>query len=271
MIETFKIIILFIMGIYFGSFFTLATYRLPKKENITYKHSYCPNCKHKLGILDLIPVFSYIFLGGKCRYCKHEIGSRYFLFEILTGIVFVLFGLSINFNIYTLKLDTIIYFILGILYFSSLFIIAGIDKENNKIEKSVLFYGVFVSICYMIYSYTLKQENVYAYVIYLSMMISLLVLDTISLRKHLKYNYKIQFLILTLYMLIFSGPYITIATIIFTILAIGIQNILIYIKNRKSVKIKSKLTKKPVAFFMCATNIITIIVINFLTNYIVNL
>ena len=61
MIQTVLVIILFIMGIYFGSFFTLATYRLPKKENITNKHSYCPNFNHKLGLFDLIPIFSYIF------------------------------------------------------------------------------------------------------------------------------------------------------------------------------------------------------------------
>ena len=41
-----------------------------KKEDILIKHSYCPNCNHKLGFFDLFPVFSYIFLGGKCRYCS---------------------------------------------------------------------------------------------------------------------------------------------------------------------------------------------------------
>ena len=76
MLETILLIIIFILGIYFGSFFTLATYRLPKGEDITHTHSYCPNCNHKLGILDLIPVFSYLFLRGKCRYCKNKIGIR---------------------------------------------------------------------------------------------------------------------------------------------------------------------------------------------------
>lgn len=269
MIEIFGIIILFILGIYFGSFFTLATYRLPKKENITHKHSYCPSCRHKLTFFDLIPFFSYLFLGGKCRHCKHPIGIRYFLFEILTGIVFVLFGLSLKINIYFITADNIIYLILGILYLSSLFIIAGIDKEKNTIQKSVLFYGIFVSICYMIYSYTLKQANVYAYVIYLFMMIILILMDTIFLKKNLKYNYAIQMLILILYMLIFSGTYITIATAIFTILVIGIRNILMYIKDKKSRQIIAKSSKKPIAFFMCTANIIIIIFTNFLVNYLI--
>ena len=62
MLETILLVIIFITGIYFGSFYTLATYRIPKGENITHKHSYCPNCNHKLGAFDLIPVFSYLFL-----------------------------------------------------------------------------------------------------------------------------------------------------------------------------------------------------------------
>ena len=53
--------IIFLIGAFFGSFFTLAVYRIPKKEDILVKHSYCPNCNHKLGLLDLFPIFSYIF------------------------------------------------------------------------------------------------------------------------------------------------------------------------------------------------------------------
>ena len=83
-------IIIFIMGTVFGSFFTLATYRIPRNQDITHTHSYCPNCSHKLGFLDLIPVFSYIFLLGKCRYCKEKISPRYLIIEILSGVTFAL-------------------------------------------------------------------------------------------------------------------------------------------------------------------------------------
>ena len=53
---------IFLMGITFGSFFTLAVYRIPLGQDITHNRSYCPNCNHKLSNLDLIPLFSYIFL-----------------------------------------------------------------------------------------------------------------------------------------------------------------------------------------------------------------
>lgn len=266
MVETFLLIIIFILGIYFGSFYTLATYRIPKHENITHKHSYCPSCNHKLGVLDLVPVFSYIFLGGKCRYCKKDIGIRYFLFEILTGITFVLFAISLKIDVYNLNLTVIAYFILAILYFTSLFIISGIDKEKNMIPKSVLLYGVFVSIIYMIYSYTLTKTNVYAYVIYLCFMIVLLYLDIKLLKKDLKYNYYIQLLILILYMLIFSGTYKVLYTIIFAILSIGFKNILLYFKRNKS-KVITTNKKTPIGFFLCVSNIVVIIVTNIIINY----
>ena len=150
MLELIFYILIFFIGIYFGSFFTLAVYRIPKGENITYKHSYCPNCNHKLGLLDLVPIFSYIFLGGKCRYCKEKIRVRYLLLELLTGIVFVLYAVSLKIDI--VDINKLIFLFLGMLYFASLFIIAGIDKEKNTIQKSVLVYGEIVSILYIIYS-----------------------------------------------------------------------------------------------------------------------
>lgn len=267
MIETVLVIILFIIGIYFGSFFTLATYRLPKKENITHKHSYCPNCNHKLGIFDLIPIFSYLFLKGKCHYCKNKIGIRYFLFELLTGIVFVLFGLSLKISIYPLEIAKIIYLVIVLLYFASLFIIAGISKEKNTIQKSVIYYGVFISIIYIIYSCTLNLENVYKYAIYLSFIISLIILDTVHFKKNLKSNETIQLIILILYMMIITGENLIILTLVFTILIMGIENIIKYFKYRKSSKVVTNKEKRPVPLYICISNIILVIGMNFIINY----
>ncbi len=269
MLQAMLLIIIFIMGIYFGSFFTLATYRLPIGEDITHKHSYCPSCNHKLGIMDLIPVFSYLFLGAKCRYCKKRIGIRYFLFEILTGIFFVLFFVSLKIDIYTLTINNLIYIFISILYFSGLFIISGIEKEKNIIQKSVLVYELIVSILYMIYSYTLTKNNVYEYVIYLSIMLVLILIDSIFFKKKLNYNYVIQVLMLMLCIIIFSGVNIAICTIILTIISIGFKNILqTIIRNQKS-KVIQKQVRTPYIFFLCISNLIVIIMVNFLNNYII--
>ena len=102
--DTLLYIIIFIMGTVFGSFYTLAVHRIPKRQDITHTHSYCPNCNHKLGFLDLIPVFSYIFLGAKCRYCKEKIRPRYFIIELLSGISFVVISYLMNVKVESLNL-----------------------------------------------------------------------------------------------------------------------------------------------------------------------
>ena len=86
--EIFFYIIIFMIGITFGSFYTLAVYRIPKGQDITHTHSYCPNCNHKLNIFDLIPIFSYIFLGGKCRYCKQKNKAKISNFGSIIWIIF---------------------------------------------------------------------------------------------------------------------------------------------------------------------------------------
>ena len=268
MLETILIIMIFIMGTYFGSFFTLATYRLPIGEDITHKHSYCPSCNHKLRIMDLIPIFSYVFLGGKCRYCKKKIGIRYFIFEILTGIFFVLFFVSLKIDIYMLNVNILIYILLAILYFAGLFIICGIEKEKNIIQKSALVYMLIVSVLYMIYSYTLSKENVYEYVIYLSIMIMLMLSEILVFKKTLKYNYLIQILMVLLCITIFSGVHIAIYSILLAIISIGFKNILQSMTHLKR-KVIEKQDKRPMVFFLGVSNMLVIIMVNILTNYII--
>lgn len=81
--------IIFAFGLVIGSFLNCLVYRLEQDEKITGR-SYCPGCKHPLMWLDLIPVFSFLFLRGRCRYCKKKISAQYPFVELLTAIVFVL-------------------------------------------------------------------------------------------------------------------------------------------------------------------------------------
>ena len=147
------------MGTVFGSFLTLATYRIPLNQNITHERSYCPKCNHKLSFMDMIPVLSYIFLRGKCKYCRAKIGPRYFIIEILAGISFTILALLININIYNLQIAQIAEFAFGALYIVFLFLIAGIDKEKGKIDKRVLIYGIVIGIAYMMYNYLMLSQG----------------------------------------------------------------------------------------------------------------
>jgi len=99
-------VLIFIFGLVFGSFANVCIYRLPKGKSIVNPGSYCPNCKKPILWYDNIPLLSYIILKGRCRYCKSKISPRYFIVELLTGILFFLvyrnFGLTSSFFVYAL-------------------------------------------------------------------------------------------------------------------------------------------------------------------------
>ncbi len=98
--ELYYLIVFFIFGLIFGSFYNVVGYRLPNNMSLINPSSHCPKCNHKLGPFELIPVFSYLFQGGKCKNCKAKIAIFYPIFELFTGIVFALiykiFGISVE-------------------------------------------------------------------------------------------------------------------------------------------------------------------------------
>jgi len=264
-------LLIFCMGTVFGSFFTLAVYRIPLKQDIIRTRSYCPKCNHKLTFWDMIPILSYTFLGGKCRYCKEVIRPRYLLLEVLSGIVFVLFALSIKFSIFTLSISSIAYLTIGLLYISTLFIIAGIDKEKIKIEKPLILFGFICVSIYIVYLYIVENEpNIYRYVIYLILACILMLNNIMQLRKNLKNSYLIDLLLLMILMVTFTYEAVSIYTTIITLIAISIQIILKKIDTKKNKYVKTEKKseiKLPIAYYMSVANILVLIVSNFYVFY----
>jgi len=88
-----------IFGMVVGSFLNVCIYRLPKEQSVIVPGSHCAACGTRLKVLDLVPVLSYLVLGGRCRYCGCSFSSRYALVELLTAVMFYLcwavFGLSL--------------------------------------------------------------------------------------------------------------------------------------------------------------------------------
>lgn len=74
------------LGALVGSFSNVLIYRVPRGQSVSFPPSRCPNCQHRLGVLDLFPIFSWLFLGGKCRYCKVPISERYPTVEAITAL-----------------------------------------------------------------------------------------------------------------------------------------------------------------------------------------
>jgi leader peptidase (prepilin peptidase)/N-methyltransferase len=78
----------FVFGAIIGSFLSVLTYRGERGQDFVRGRSRCPVCGHTLRWYDLFPLFSWIFLGGKCRYCKAKIPSRYPLLELSAGVFY---------------------------------------------------------------------------------------------------------------------------------------------------------------------------------------
>lgn len=97
------LIFAFIIGTVFGSFINCLAYRLVHNESIVKGRSHCAVCGHTLSAADLVPVFSYIFLKGRCRYCHEKISPRYMLVELVTGAAFVICVLRWGISVDTLR------------------------------------------------------------------------------------------------------------------------------------------------------------------------
>ena len=89
-------IFVFIFGACIGSFLNVVIYRLPAKISLIYPPSRCPKCLHQLGATENVPILGWLWLKGRCRWCKTEISFRYPLIKFITGWLFVLVFLQFN-------------------------------------------------------------------------------------------------------------------------------------------------------------------------------
>lgn len=134
-------VIVFILGLLFGSFFNVCIYRIPRGESIAYPPSHCTSCGNNLKAMDLFPVLSYVFLGGKCRYCGDKISIKYPLFEVLTAIIFVLI-----YKQYGYSMDTIKY----IVFASYLVVVGVIDLNTTDVYFNTTIFGIITGVIFII-------------------------------------------------------------------------------------------------------------------------
>lgn len=89
-------VVLFVLGLAFGSFLNAFEYRLHKGIDFVKVRSFCPKCKHTLAPKDLIPLLSFLLLERRCRYCSAKISWQYPVVELLSGFLFVLAGVYVQ-------------------------------------------------------------------------------------------------------------------------------------------------------------------------------
>ena len=89
-------IMVFIFGTLIGSFLNVVIYRIPKGESIAFPASKCQSCQTPLKWYHNVPIFSWLFLRGKCGFCKEAISVQYPIIEFLTGLIFVILYLKLG-------------------------------------------------------------------------------------------------------------------------------------------------------------------------------
>ncbi len=125
-----------------GSFLNVCIDRLPQGQSIIKPPSHCSACNHKLGSLDLVPLFSYLWLRGRCRYCRAPIPLRLPIVEGITGLLFAFlywkFGLGLELGI-------------SLVYACLLTVIFVIDLENQLVLDKVIYPGMALALAFSLF------------------------------------------------------------------------------------------------------------------------
>ncbi|MDR0579835.1 MAG: prepilin peptidase [Campylobacteraceae bacterium] len=128
-----------IFGLLFGSFLNVLILRIPKNESIVFPSSHCTHCNTPLRWYHNIPLFSWIFLGGKCAFCKEKISLQYPLVEFITAILFFICALKED-GLYTALVTGII--------FALLFALSLIDLRYKAVPDSLNLSALILALAY---------------------------------------------------------------------------------------------------------------------------
>jgi len=151
-IEDMYTLIIFIFGLLVGSFLNSVVCRLEKGEGIAMGRSYCPKCEHKLGILNLIPILSFLMLKGACRYCKKKISAQYPLVELGTAVLFA-FG-------FTRFFPDLLFIIHYLLFTSFLIVIFIYDLKYYIIPDKIVYSAIALAVIFRTYEYSLQAYGI---------------------------------------------------------------------------------------------------------------
>ena len=156
MIEIAMYVLIFVAGAFIGSFLNVISDRLQSGESILVGRSHCDNCKTTLSPFDLVPILSFVFLAGKCRYCKTKLSYYYPFSEFLTGSLFV-YAAYISGLFIVPSVVNWIYYVYIALIFSLFVILILSDLKFRLLPNKIVFTGIIISLVFLILSssYTL--------------------------------------------------------------------------------------------------------------------
>lgn len=156
------LIIIFLYGIVVGSFLNVCIYRIPLKQSLSKQRSHCMTCGYQLRWFDLIPLFSWLFLRGKCRKCGAKISPQYPIVEASNGIAWVITFLVHGFDTPTLFIESLLY----CLMVSAMLALSVIDFRTYEIPFGFNVFIFCLGVINLVYRIIfLDKPDVWLYVI----------------------------------------------------------------------------------------------------------
>jgi len=148
-----ELIFIFIFGLIIGSFLNCVIWRVYKEESFLFGKSYCPHCRHDLNVLDLIPLLSYLFLKGKCRYCGKRISIQYPLVELAAALlfVFVYFQFGPVTGLFSFNFFQVIFWWMMASFLIAIFVF---DSRYYIIPDEIIYPAIVVSMLWVLYSFS---------------------------------------------------------------------------------------------------------------------
>lgn len=162
-IDIYIAIVVFIIGASIGSFICAMSERIYNAESFFKARSVCRNCDKELSPIDLIPVFSFMFLRGKCRYCKVKIPPDLFIAEVTLGILFVLSYLVARPLLYTNTTMFVLYWLFLLFNISFFFFIAEYDYKYYLILDTPVYILTAVYLAFFIVLAILAHVHMYLF------------------------------------------------------------------------------------------------------------
>lgn len=248
MIYILLIIFIFFISLFIGSFLNVVIDRVIRGEQFIKGRSYCESCKHELGTKDLIPLFSYIFLKGKCRYCGAPISKLLPITELITALTysfitywyFFLSDFSINSSVF--KLESLLFLLFVYILFTALILLFFSDLKYKLIPD---IYTIILAVNYIFFAlfYFIFKPEIYSYSILftplsshlfsaLSMLVFFGLLYILSRKKALGEGDIYLSAVLALYLPLVLSIVMWFASFLLGA-GIGLMLLVIYKKNRK--------------------------------------
>ncbi len=142
--------LVFVFGTLVGSFLNVCIGRIPNEESIVTPPSHCPKCKTPIAFYDNIPLLSYMVLQGHCRACREPISSRYFVVELMTGLLtlalYSWFGIGFS-------------FVVSFIFVAALIVISFIDLDVRIVPDVVSLPGIVVGLIFSVLGYFVFRDG----------------------------------------------------------------------------------------------------------------